>query len=205
MPRLAASFAALAFGTFLMAAHSHGQVPTRTPDLTFNDYYESLVIPLSPAVLSELRLTELQKESLKKLGPIITPDAKATLQQRKSQKEALNNLFTEVQRNRFRELTFQYQGALASFNLPDVAKALGITAEQRQKLISVQYLLRSGSQNFSVFEKQFSPGNHGPGKFVVQLRLSCDCVAESVLLPPQMLKWREMQGKPFIPRPASWQ
>lgn len=204
MPRLAAFFAALAVGTFLTAPDSHGQAAPKTPDLTFNDYYESLVIPLPPEVLAELRLTDAQKESLKKLGPLIAPDAKATLQQRKGQKEAVHKLLNEVQRNRLKELTYQYQGALASFNLPDAAKTLGITAEQKQKLASVQYLLRSGAQNLSASERQLAPGNPGPGKFVLQLRLSCDCVAESVLLPSQMQKWREMQGKPFIPRPATW-
>lgn len=202
-----AALAIAFFGMILVATqHSNGQTPQRSSDLTYNAYYESLVVPISMEVVAELRFTDAQKEQVRKLQALDSSQAasKNYWQDRKKRKDDLNKLLDETQRNRLAELTLQYQGALASFNLPDVAKNLAITPEQKQKLASVQFLLRSGSQNLKAYESQLNPGTPNRGKFLVQLRQSCDCVAESVLFPSQMMKWRTMQGKPFVPRPSSW-
>jgi hypothetical protein len=206
MPRPAVFAATLIALISFATQWAEGQAPQTNPDLTYNTYYESLVIPISEEVVAELRFTETQKEKIRKLLPL---DASQTSganyrQDRKKRKDELNKLLTDPQRLRFAELTFQYQGALASFNLPDVAKDLAITPEQKQKLASVQYLLRTGSQNLKAYEQQINRSASNRGKFLVQLRQSCDCVAESVLFPAQMMKWRSMQGKPLVPRPAAW-
>lgn len=205
MPNTPVLFVALFVLTVLAAPFSRGQSSppgASLPDLTFNRYYETLVIPFSKEVALELNLNEAQRIQAKKLALAQKKDP--TFKERAKFKYDTFKLLTEDQRARFEQLTLQYQGALASFNLPEIATKLGLTAEQKQRLDSIQFLLRTGSQNLNAYEKNLYPQGPQRGRFLLQLRRSCDCVAESVLVPAQMLKWRDLQGKPMDPRPADW-
>jgi hypothetical protein len=196
------SFPAFLAVIFLTLENTHAQDGGRTRDLTFNAYYETLVIPFSKEVIADLKLNNAQITALKKLGD--RDFSRANMAERAKHRHAVLKLLIGDQRERFEQLTFQYQGALASFLLPGVAAQLALTSEQKHRLLSIQYLLRTGAQNLNAYEKSLYGVASQHGRFTVQLQRSCDCVAESVLVPAQMMKWREMQGNPLRPRPANW-
>jgi hypothetical protein len=162
----------------------------------------SLLIPFSNEVVQELKLNEAQKMRVKKLLLSLPPHPAG--KDRHRLKHQTLAVLTQNQRNRLEELTLQYRGALASFQIPEVANTLGLNAEQKQRLEVIRFLLRSGAQNLIDYEKTLYGPAQPRGRFLSQLRHSSDCLAESVLVPAQMMKWREMQGKPLSPRPADW-
>jgi hypothetical protein len=200
-----APFAALIVCAFLWADNSLGQQPPKSgPPVNpaFNRYSENLVIPFSQEVVNDLGLNEAQRIRAKKLALSLpkNPNGKDLY---KLKQDTLKLLTTEQQK-RLEQLTCQYRGALASFHQPEIAGKLRFNADQKQRLATIQFLQRSGAQNLNEYEKVLYGPTQNRGRFLARLRRSSDCLAESVLVPAQMMKWRDLQGKPLSPRPADW-
>jgi hypothetical protein len=98
-------------------------------------------------------------------------------------KEKIVEILNPDQADRLDEIVLQKRGANALED-PDVADELGLTAEQREQLASLQN------------EAHFPFQPRGPGRMRGRFG-TLDERYEEVLTPTQQQKWKEMTGEPF--------
>jgi serine/threonine protein kinase len=116
------------------------------------------------------------------------------------QEQAINELLQPDQATRLQQIAVQQRGT-AAFNDPDIAKALGLTQEQKEKIRTAHENARWATWG------DFIPGDFKPEdrnkfeeswhkKFQETWRKAREEIM-GVLTAEQVAKWKDMTGKPF--------
>jgi Spy/CpxP family protein refolding chaperone len=172
-------------------------------------------------VQKELKLTEAQKKSLQTLPQSLRPPRQGAPRSQPGQSsqpgqgqrergprpnfeemmlKAIKDILTPAQEKRLEELTLQWMGPPALL-LPDVAKKVGLTTQQQQK---IRELEQAHSQKA---RETFQRGRNNPQEREkmlqqwVKLRKELDTKILALLTPAQKQKWQSLLGKPFTFNP----
>jgi Spy/CpxP family protein refolding chaperone len=113
----------------------------------------------------------------------------------KKDRETLTKLLTPEQLKRLHQIWLQYRGPLACLN-DDIAKEMGLTAEQKNKLWSVRQQLIDGLVALPSLSREAAAGKK---RAEMESKVRTDTAAKvmAILTPEQKAKWREMTGQPF--------
>jgi Spy/CpxP family protein refolding chaperone len=155
-----------------------------------------------PSVQQELKITDEQKQQIHEAATKLRQHAgdlqnlDQTERQQKMQEMAregertVARILHRDQMKRLKEITLQVQGARA-FNNPDLAKALDLTDEQKEKIKAAE-----GGRGQ---RPQIQPGTdpqEAQKRFEEMRKANLEKVM-SILTPQQKAKYREMTGEPF--------
>jgi Spy/CpxP family protein refolding chaperone len=149
------------------------------------------------------KLTELadkQRQTLAELGNLAREERQQKMrEQTQAADKAVAEILQPEQQKLLKQIVLQQRGAQA-LSEPEVADALGLSAEQKEKLKTI----RDEAQR--EMRELFQGGNREEAqKKVADLRKATEEKAQEVLTPEQKTKWKEMVGEPFkgeIARPA---
>lgn len=170
-------------------------------------------------VQKELKLSKDQLNKLQKLiakpqelpKPIAKPGVAAksddlrSKEAIKAREKAVSDILMPEQLRRLKEISLQLRGGQA-FNDPEVAEALKLTSEQKEKvktiheeaIKSMESLFRpafnfQASGNFQEMQKQFA----AMAKKFEDVRKSIDEQLMNLLTDEQKATWRQLTGEPF--------
>ncbi len=160
------------------------------------------------SVQDELKLTPEQvkqvdeqmtkmRESAGELRNLGREEARAKFQERaKANQDAANGILKDDQKKRFKQITLQLAGAVA-FNDSDVLQALSLTAEQKDKIKTIQEA--SQTERRALFQAAGGGGGGGEEarKKSDELRKTTNEKLIGVLTTEQQAKWKELTGEPF--------
>ena len=136
-------------------------------------------------------------------GGAPTPEQRAAL--RDIQEKALAGILDPAQMVRYHQLELQQQGS-AAFDRPDVASALGLTAEQQAQVAAV--LKQAGESRRAGAPaggfQDLSPEERAAMRSKMEeARKATDEKLMALLTDGQKAKWKDLLGAPFtFPRPA---
>ncbi len=134
-------------------------------------------------------LSDKQRESFQGLRDLSQEDRRAKMQEMaKANDKALAEILKPGQLKRVKQISLQQQGAFALVN-PEVAKALNISEEQKDKIREIQTKARDESQGLGRDEEG--------AKKRQEIRKATNEKVMGVLTAEQKAKLKEMQGKPF--------
>jgi len=118
---------------------------------------------------------------------------------REIQSKAVADILDSTQQKRLRQLEIQMQGA-AALNNPEVATALGITADQRTKIAAVQReameAQRAAMQGID-FRNMSDEDRQKLGARMQEARRQTEAKILALLTDAQRARFKEMQGAPF--------
>ena len=173
-------------------------MPEVQKELAITEEQRTQVDELSAAMQDEMRLAfgnifqEIQSLSDEERQKRLNDAQKKTDEAIQKANDRLGKILDAKQLDRLAQLRLQREGASA-FGRPDVAKQLGFTDEQHEKLRAIQESSRP----------QFG-GGFGPPDFarIEEQRQKAQADAFAVLTDRQKAKWAEMTGKEFkFPEP----
>jgi len=155
------------------------------------------------SVQDELKLSEDQKKqvgaeveksraAMSELRGADREQQRAKFQERtKANDAAVASILNADQAERFKQISLQQQGPSAYAD-PEVAKELGLTSEQQDKIKGLTDGLRSEMR------AQFQGGGGGEARAKLEeLRKVTDEKLKAVLTPEQQTKWTAITGEPF--------
>lgn len=158
-----------------------------------------------PAVLDDLAATAEQRVQLAAMteppsdprresfrGPREIPTDEQrlrTLAIAREHEAALATILTTEQRQRMSQIALQCQGHRA-FREPDVARALKLTAEQKERLRGIE------SEMMRDWFERARKESNSTSSFVEQVKLTIQKML-AVLTTEQLKQWRVMTGKPY--------
>jgi hypothetical protein len=161
-----------------------------------------------PAVLDDLRLSGGQRAKVKELSARIEAErlewwrdfgrlspnerGRRSLGRARANEAAVNAVLTPGQLARLRQIALQLQGPVA-FREPDVVAALGLTAQQRERIRGLEeayYVEVLGKIWPGGLPKELRQGTGEDGKPAIERVLA-------LLTPGQARRWKEMTGEPF--------
>jgi Spy/CpxP family protein refolding chaperone len=161
---------------------------------------------LNKSVQEELKLTGEQRSKLKgsvdkvldeyqdKLSRLRQMDAEDRAALMAAITEKTNGIVTTVldkdQVKRLRQIDLQQRGPMALYD-PEVRKALNITEEQRGKLKAL------ADEGFKQLHKAVDARDDKQAEAVVKAAME---KLDSLLTEDQKRTWKEMLGKPFVPK-----
>jgi hypothetical protein len=159
-----------------------------------------------PSVQKELKITDEQKQKihdavakLRESTPAPTNADPSERQQRMQEmaregERTAAKILDRDQMKRLKEITLQVQGPRA-FNNPDVAKALDLTDEQKEK-INAAVGQGAGARGQ---RPQVQPGSDPQAvqKRMEEIRKANLEKVMNILTPEQKTKWKDMTGEPF--------
>jgi hypothetical protein len=157
------------------------------------------------SVQSDLKTTPAQNKQIAYATAKMQADMKSTFglplakagqkraELQKSSDDSIAKTLTAAQKKRVKEITLQLQASLA-FGDDDVAKALKLSDEQRQKIMAVNDGI--GKQLSALFQgKRLPPQEHQ--KKVAEIKTSVLAEAMKILTSEQSSQWQTMIGSPF--------
>ncbi|MCL6623419.1 MAG: hypothetical protein K6T17_02225 [Fimbriimonadales bacterium] len=182
----------------------------REPSVAFVGFRFRPFILFRNDVQKELKLTEAQKKSLQTLFQSMSAPRQGSPRSQPGQgqrergprlnfeemQKAIKDILTPAQEKRLEELTLQWMGPSALL-LPDVAKKVGLTAQQQQKI-------RELEQAQSQKAREAFQRARNSSKLLQQwekLHKELDTKILALLTPAQKQKWQSLQGKPFTFNP----
>ncbi len=134
-------------------------------------------------------LSDKQRESFQGLRDLSAEERRDKIQEMtKANDKALAEILKPGQLKRVRQISLQQQGAFALVN-PEVAKALNISEEQKDKIREIQTKAREESQGLGRDEEGIKKRQ--------EIRKSTNEKVMGVLTAEQKTKLKEMQGEPF--------
>lgn len=155
------------------------------------------------SVQAELKLTD---EQIKKVAEIKTPNPrdfqnvpreeirKKMEEAAKANEKAVADILKPEQAKRLKQISLQQQGAQA-LNDAEVAKAVNLTDEQKQKIQAIQ------EDSFKTMRELFQPGGGGfneeTRKKMEDLRKTSNEKVMNLLTAEQKTKLKELTGEPF--------
>lgn len=158
------------------------------------------ILLVRPDVQKELNLTAQQKAKIEEMQQAmrrareelrsLPPDQRRRHMAELRQKNDPTSVLTETQKKRLRELELQWQGPTALMN-PEIAKEVGLTQEQRAKIMGI---LR---EQFQGLRDRSPQGGVRDPQALEKAREEAEKKILEVLTPAQRQKWDQMLGKPF--------
>jgi Spy/CpxP family protein refolding chaperone len=137
-------------------------------------------------------LQEKQRGSFKDFQGKSREEIVKLLQQRSQETDkALSAFLKPDQHARLKQISLQLRGSMA-FADPMVADALGLSAEQKEKLETLRR--ETGEAARALFQGGF---NDETRKKLAELRQNANDKAINVLTSEQQAKWKQMTGEPF--------
>ena len=132
---------------------------------------------------------EKQRDSFAGFRDLSPEERQGKIQERlKVNQAALAEILKEDQLKRFKQIEFQQRGSQALAD-PEVAQALALTTEQKDRIQAIQEASRNEMRE--LFQAE------GGREKIEALRASVNEKANAVLTPEQQTKWKEMTGSPF--------
>jgi Spy/CpxP family protein refolding chaperone len=137
-------------------------------------------------------LAEKQRGAFGELRNLSREERQKKIEERsKENAKALAEILKPEQVKRLKQISLQQQGARA-INNPEVATALNLTAEQKEKVKSI------GEEAAKEMRELFQGGNREEArKEMADLRKSTEEKVQGVLTTEQKAKLKELQGEPF--------
>lgn len=134
-------------------------------------------------------LAEKQRGSLQELRNLDQDERRKKMQEMaQANQKALGAILKEGQAKRLKQITLQQQGP-AAFRTPEVASALKITDEQKQKMSEIQENATNQTRDLGRDEEA--------RKKRQELRKATNEKMMGVLTSEQKDKWKELTGEPF--------
>lgn len=134
---------------------------------------------------------EKQRGAFAELRDLSREERAAKMRERATANEAaLKEILTADQLKRLKQITLQQRGASALAD-DEVADAVGLTADQKEKVRSINSEMRGlfqggGGEDREAMRKKFE-----------EARASSNTKLEALLTPEQQTKWKELNGEPF--------
>ena len=145
MSKLSFVFVATALAAVFVAASVQAQPPAgggRRGGMRGGGPMQTLMLLRNTKVQEDLGLSDQQKEDLTKLATDLRGGGgQATAEERQTRaanfQKGVEKILKPEQVTRLKEIGIQREGALAAANNADVAKALAVTADQKEKLAAI--------------------------------------------------------------------
>jgi Spy/CpxP family protein refolding chaperone len=132
-------------------------------------------------------LSAKQRESFQGLRDLSQEERRTKMEELgKANQKAIAEILKPEQMKRARQISLQQPGAIAN---PEVAKALNITDEQKEKMREIQ------TKSFE--ELRGLRGQEDAAKKIAEIRKATNEKVLGVLTADQKKKLKEMQGEPF--------
>ncbi|MBI3838483.1 MAG: hypothetical protein HY288_11190 [Planctomycetia bacterium] len=169
--------------------------------------FNSLNLLAQQSVQDELKLTEDQRKQVTEkvekqraaagdLQGLSREERQKKVQERtKANEAAVAAILNDEQVKRFKQISLQQRGARA-FSDPEVAQALGLSGEQKDRIKGIEESVQSETRGLV-------QGNAGGGdrqdlrKKIASLSKSAEEKLNALLTPEQQAKWKELNGEPF--------
>lgn len=147
-------------------------------------------LKLSDAQVKQVKeLMDKQREAFQGLRDLSQEERRTKMQElNKANNEAVAKILKPEQIKRVRQISLQRQGA-AAVNNEEIAKALNITDDQKQKIREIQTKSREEMQGLGRDEEG--------AKKRQEIRKTMNEKVMGVLTADQKTKLKEMQGEPF--------
>jgi hypothetical protein len=154
-------------------------------------------LKLTIAQTSEVnQLAGKRREAIRNYRTLSQDEWRTKFAQLDGQEQALAKLLKPEQATRLKQIAVQQRGT-AAFNDPDIAKGLGLTQEQKEKIRAIQDEARAWSwADFMAMSNEFNPQGKRFEKFEESWKKTREQIM-AVLTPEQTEKWKEMTGEPF--------
>jgi Spy/CpxP family protein refolding chaperone len=158
------------------------------------------------SVQQDLKLSD---EQIKKIGEALTRQREEFNKLRELPREERDKKYAELfgasckltkeivnceQGHRLRQIIWQQQGALA-FGCPEVAKALELTSEQKEKIQAIHQELRDAGRK--LFAAEQAPPREEIHKKMKDLHKDAAAKMLALITEEQKEKWHELTGAPF--------
>lgn len=184
----------LGFPAFLLCLPADNRVHAQEKGVVvvqsgFGGSVHSLVLLRKKEVQDELKLDGGQKAKLEKIAGTQRPIADPTERRKKFAElgKAAERILSAAQLKRFKEISLQAD-EVSSITDSVVAKALGITSDQLEKLRTVQSKFGERLRALSTGERV---------RRFEDMQTEAMSQAMTVLTPSQREKYKEMRGAPF--------
>jgi type 1 glutamine amidotransferase len=151
-------------------------------------------------------LSEKMREKMQDAFALDEPDRGKKLRELNQENDrALATLLTPGQAKRLKQIVYQQQGT-AALATPDVAREIGLSGEQRQRIVQIND--ETNTRMRDLFRPGAAPDNATRAKMQALRKAGSDRIL-AVLTDPQKTAWKDLQGEPFkgqlgfgSPRPA---
>lgn len=165
-----------------------------------------LMLLAQQSVQQELKLSD---EQIKKIGEALAKQREEFHKLRELPREEREKKFAELcgasckltkelvsadQAQRLRQISWQQQGALAFAN-PQVAEALNLTSEQKEKIQAIRQEMRDAARTF--FAQEQRPAREDIHKKMKELHQDAAAKMLALITDEQQEKWHELTGAPF--------